>query len=175
MRYAGGVSESFVDLTYRGLPLGRRIKLTQVRPSTGYLELAAPMPVGSRLAITAEDGGAIEAVVAQIYEQAAADRAPGMLIAPVLEEGAAAWWRARVTLPELPPKPAPIVRAPAPPPEAEPPPPPEVEATLVVDEPPLADDGKRTVAMDAVDLSALGLEAGTSGQLLASRDDESAE
>ena len=43
------VSESFVDLTYRGLPLGRRIKLTQVRPSSGYLELAAPMPVGTAI------------------------------------------------------------------------------------------------------------------------------
>ena len=39
--------ESFVDLTYRGLSLGRRIKLTQVRPTSGTLELVSPMPVGT--------------------------------------------------------------------------------------------------------------------------------
>ncbi len=29
---------------YRGLPLGRRIRLTQVRPGSGTLELGLPMP-----------------------------------------------------------------------------------------------------------------------------------
>jgi len=50
------VNESFVDLTYRGLSLGRRIKLTQVRPSSGYLELPSPMPVGTLVAISTDDG-----------------------------------------------------------------------------------------------------------------------
>ena len=66
MRYDRGVIESFVDLTYRGLSLGRRVRLSQVRPSTGYLELPAPMPVGSQIAITAEDGTAFDAVVTAI-------------------------------------------------------------------------------------------------------------
>jgi ABC-type antimicrobial peptide transport system permease subunit len=71
------VSESFVDLTYRGLPLGRRIKLTEIRPSTGYLELPAPMPVGTTFAIATDEGLAIEAIVAGVHEQA-----PWMSLSP---------------------------------------------------------------------------------------------
>lgn len=94
--------ESFVDLTYRGLSLGRRVRLSQVRPSTGYLELPAPMPVGSRIAISAEDGMAFDAVVTAIHEQVGgSDRVPGMIVAPALgAEPAAVWWAARVSLPE---------------------------------------------------------------------------
>jgi hypothetical protein len=102
VRYDRGVNESFVDLTYRGLSLGRRVRLSQVRPSTGYLELPAPMPVGSRIAITAEDGMAFDAVVTAIHEQVGgSDRTPGMIVAPALvAEPAAAWWAARVSLSE---------------------------------------------------------------------------
>jgi hypothetical protein len=102
VRYDRGVLESFVDLTYRGLLLGRRIRLTQIRPSTGYLELPAPMPVGAQIAITAEDGVAFDAIVTAIHEQiSGSDRAPGMTVAPALGEApAAAWWTSRVALPE---------------------------------------------------------------------------
>ncbi|HMG20418.1 MAG TPA: hypothetical protein VK607_03840 [Kofleriaceae bacterium] len=94
--------ESFVDLTYRGLSLGRRIRLSQVRPSTGYLELPAPMPVGAQIAIVADDGTAFDATVTGVHEQVAgSDRAPGMIVAPALAgEPAGAWWKARVTLPD---------------------------------------------------------------------------
>jgi hypothetical protein len=95
------VIESFVDLTYRGLSLGKRIKLGQVRPHSGYLELAAPMPVGSAIAIATDEGLTIDATVTWVYEQVAgSDRAPGMIVAPTLTGDAAAWWRARVALPE---------------------------------------------------------------------------
>lgn len=96
------MNESFVDLTYRGLSLGRRVRLSQVRPSTGCLELPAPMPVGSRIAIAAEDGTAFDAVVTAIHEQVAgSDRTPGMIVAPALAtEPASAWWAARVSLPD---------------------------------------------------------------------------
>jgi hypothetical protein len=96
------VIESFVDLTYRGLALGRRIKLSEVRPRTAFVELTAPMPVGTRLAIVTEDGLALDATVTWIHEQVAgAERAPGMFVAPVLAaEPAAAWWQARVALPD---------------------------------------------------------------------------
>jgi len=102
VRYDRGVIESFVDLTYRGLALGRRIKLTEVRPSTAFVELAAPMPVGTPVAIVTEDGVTLDATVTWIHEQVAgAERTPGMIVAPVLSaEAAAAWWQARVTLPE---------------------------------------------------------------------------
>lgn len=94
------MNESFVDLTYRGLSLGRRIRLTQVRPSTGYVELPAPMPVGTSIAIAGDDGTGFEATVIEIHEQVTgSERPPGMTVAPALAtEAAEAWWRARVTL-----------------------------------------------------------------------------
>lgn len=100
MRYDRCVIESFVDLTYRGLSLGRRVKLSQVRPGSGLLELATPMPVGTAIALTTDDGLAIDATVTWVYEQVAGtDRPPGMLIAPVLADDAATWWQQRVVLP----------------------------------------------------------------------------
>jgi hypothetical protein len=197
------VSESFVDLSYRGLPLGRRIKLTQVRPTSGYLELATPMPVGSTIVIATDDGASLEATVTQIFEQiGGSDRVPGMIVAPALaDDAAAAWWRARTARPELADQPAqPPARSkpltvrprssstPAPVGEAAAAvaaPPPPVAApvddnkptsamaplsTEPSDEPPepsLVDDGKKTIAMASVDLSALGLDPGASGQLAA--------
>jgi hypothetical protein len=96
------VNESFVDLSYRGLSLGRRIKLTQVRPSSGYVELPSPMPVGTQIALTTDDGVAFDATVAWIHEQVAgAERQPGMVVIPELgSDAAAAWWKARVALPD---------------------------------------------------------------------------
>ncbi|HET9627045.1 MAG TPA: hypothetical protein VFP84_37055, partial [Kofleriaceae bacterium] len=93
--------ESFVDLTYRGLSLGKRIKLGQVRPHSGHLELATPMPVGSQIAIVTDDGLTIDATVTWVYEQVAGtDRAPGMIVAPALTDATTAWWQARIALPE---------------------------------------------------------------------------
>lgn len=97
--------ESFVDLTYRGLPLGRRVKLTQVRPSTGYLEMPTPMPVGTAIAVVTDEGVLLDALVTSIHEQVGgSDRPPGMTVAPKLADPAAqSWWSARVALPEEPP------------------------------------------------------------------------
>jgi hypothetical protein len=96
------VIESYVDLTYRGVSLGRRIKLTQVRPSSGYLELPTPMPVGTQLAVATDEGVAFDATVTWIYEQVGgADRGPGMIVRPRLTSDlAAAWWTERVALPD---------------------------------------------------------------------------
>jgi hypothetical protein len=97
-----GVSESFVDLAYRGLSLGRRIRLAQIRPSTGYLELPQPMPVGAQIAITTGDGAAFEATVIGVHEQiSGVERTPGMIVAPALTgDDARAWWASRVALPD---------------------------------------------------------------------------
>lgn len=94
--------ESFVDLTYRGLALGRRIKLTSVRPTTGYLELPMPMPVGTLIAINTDEGVQLEATVTVIHEQVGgSERVPGMIVKPSLaDEAAGSWWKARVSLPE---------------------------------------------------------------------------
>jgi hypothetical protein len=99
--------ESFVDLTYRGLSLGKRVKLTQVRPTTGYLETPAPMPVGTEFLIQTDEGLVLEAIVRGIHEQVGgSDRVPGMTFSPKLaDEDRQTWWTGRVALPEAPPPP----------------------------------------------------------------------
>lgn len=98
------MSESFVDLSYRGLALGKRIKLTQVRSAAGFLEMPTPMPVGTTIGIATEDGVLIEATVAEVHEQVmTGGKTPGMLVRPRLDADAAlAWWRQRVTIPDEP-------------------------------------------------------------------------
>lgn len=187
------MSESFVDLSYRGLALGKRIKLTQVRADAGWLELPAPMPIGTVIGIATEDGVMIEARVAEVHEQVTGrERPPGMRVVPAFEaEAARAWWQARVSTED---KAVPQADADgkvtvvsrrktdnAAVPElvddgrntavveaiaevaAEPPP-----------ETPIVDDGKQTMMMDAIDLAALGLDpAASSGSMPAISDDDS--
>ena len=64
--------ESFVDVTYHGIEVARRVKLTEVAPDAGYLEVAAPMPVGTALALTIEGGISIAATVRAVHEQTGA-------------------------------------------------------------------------------------------------------
>jgi len=176
------MSESFVDLSYRGLALARRVKLTQVRPSTGYVEMPTPMPVGTHVAIATDEGVAIEAVVAEIHEQiGGATHTPGMLVKPALEGAGADWWKARVSAPDPVPEPTVDPRVD---PEELRRTDPMVPTTIVgrrmtgevaipelVDDgqntgvmeavdpdAPIVDDGKHTTMMDAVDLEALGLD-----------------
>lgn len=180
------MSESFVDLTYRGLSLGRRVKLSDMRPSTGYVETPAPMPVGTQIGILTDDTVALDAVVIEVREQVTgSERVAGMLVRPRLEGDAAReWWQKRVSGPE-PVKPA----APAPAPET--PGPvvvmPQRMTNPGLGVPDIVDDGKdtgvmdaidpaaveapseegpKTVAMDAVDLKALGLTT-ASGEMTA--------
>ena len=107
------MSESFVDLSYRGLALGRGVKLTQVRATTGYLELPTPMPVGTTIGIATDVGITIEAIVTEIHEQVGgSDHVPGMLVEPKLDAGATeSWWKERVQA--IPAKPE-IDKAPPP-------------------------------------------------------------
>ena len=100
--------ESFVDLTYRGLSLGRRVKLTSVSAGTGYLETPAPMPVGTSIALATDEGLTLVAIVRAVHEQVGgSERVPGMLVAPGLDQAEhAAWWTARIA-PEGPAAPAP--------------------------------------------------------------------
>ncbi len=94
------MSDAFVDLSYRGLALGKRIKLTHVRQTTGYLELPTPMPVGTSIGIAADDGTLFEAVVAEVREQTAGaspDNPPGMVVKPKLDGDAQrTWWSQHV-------------------------------------------------------------------------------
>ena len=166
------VDGSFVDLSYRGLALARRVKLTQVRPTTGYVEMPAPMPVGTQISIATDEGVAIEAVVAEIHEQVAgATNTPGMLVQPALSGAAAEWWKARIVAPDPedlrttdPMMPTTIVGRRMSGEQAIPEVVDDGRNTAVMDaiEPeapaPVEDDGKRTMMMDAVDLAALGLD-----------------
>ena len=91
--------ETFVDVTSRGLEVGRQLRLCDVGPGGAYLEHPLPMPVGARLRIDAGDGIAIAAVVVRVQEQVAgAERPPGMFVKVIEMAGAAeAWWKERVT------------------------------------------------------------------------------
>src|SRR5688572_14470531 len=91
--------DTFVDITYRGIEVGRRAKLIEVAPDTGYVEVAAPMPVGSTVVLATDDGFAITAEVRGVHEQiGGSDRPPGMKGRPSLEGPAGAWWAERVTI-----------------------------------------------------------------------------
>jgi hypothetical protein len=194
------MSESLVDLSYRGLALGKRIKLTQVRPTAGFLEMPIPMPVGTTIGIATDDGVLLEATVAEVHEQVTGtERAPGMMVKPKLDADAArAWWKERVSIAEE---------------KAAPPADTEGKVTVrsrrmseggvpelvddgrntavmevmddaaaaaaVSDTPPeeqatIIDDGKRTMMMDAIDLEALGLDpAASSGSMSTVTDEDS--
>ncbi len=179
--------DSFVDLTYRGLSLGRRVKLTQVRPSTGYVETPVPMPVGTAIAIATDEGIVFDALVMTVHEQVGgSDRAPGMVVAPAFGEAVERsdqreWWKARVALPEEPPastriKPVTV----RPRTHTMPEPAIDVAETSIGEVPTMSttgvhdvvDDGKLTMMMDAVDPAALGLDMGDSGSLPAASDEE---
>ena len=86
--------EALVDVTYRGLELGRRLKLREVGPTTAYVEHATPMPVGAQLVLATEDGLQIPALVLRVHEQVAgAEMPPGMRVQALgLEGDAASWW-----------------------------------------------------------------------------------
>ena len=164
--------ESFVDLNYRGLSLGRRIKLTQVRPTTGYLEHPTPMPVGTQVAISTDEGVSFEAVVTHVHEQVGgSDKAPGMTVRPQLaDDRASSWWSARVALPEHE-EPKPVAR-PKPitvRPRSHTIPEPIVDQQVLTEDVPneIIDDGKKTTVMDAVDpelLAQLGVSRTTTGE-----------
>lgn len=155
--------EVFVDVTYRGLELGRRLKLREVGPSTAYLEHGTPMPVGSQVLLSTDDGLSIPVLVVRVHEQVAgAEMPPGMRVqATGLDGAAAGWWADLVSredpqIPELEVAPMSRPRPLEPPPMAsppvddEPPPPaPVLDAPAPVIEMDV-DDDRPTTLMSAV-------------------------
>ncbi len=196
------MTECFVDLTYRGLALGKRVKLTEVTPDSGYLELPAPMPVGTSISILTDDGLAFEASVTRVHEQVAgASVAPGMKISPSLtDDAAAAWWGARVSVssspatgdaeivisrrPTVTVRPRPHTIQTPPPawtaqgnePTGEATSPGEADASVLAvattGDHPVVDDGRRTTVMEAVDVSALDLSSSSPGMTAGDPDDD---
>lgn len=85
-------SDTYVDLTYRGLPLGNRVKLTEVQPEAGFLHLVDPMPVGTAIMVVAGDGPVFEVTVVEVREH----KSPGMVVKPMFDAASRAWWSNRV-------------------------------------------------------------------------------
>jgi hypothetical protein len=93
-------SEHLVDVTYRGLELGRGLRLSHVGSRSAYLACDAPLPVGSELLLAVADGPRIAVRVLRVQEHPAV-LPPGMRVGVIgLEEEAQAWWEARVTGPD---------------------------------------------------------------------------
>jgi hypothetical protein len=158
--------ETFVDLTYRGLELGRRHRLCEVGPTTAYLEYPTPMPVGSRLELAADGGVQLAVEVVRVHEQVAgAERSPGMRVrAPALDERAASWWRTLVSVAD--PAPLVIASGPASATAEASPARDDVDTTVVDADLPVDDDSARSTAvMPAVEarrtevMSAVDIEA----------------
>lgn len=118
-----------MDLAYRGLAMGSRVRLTDGTSHTGFLGLSAPMPVGTTLTVSTEEGVSFEVVVVEVREQTV----PGMVVKPVVSPAAQAWWGANVGVIAAVP-PVDVVR-----PKRRP----ETEPALV-------DDGRETTVMEAV-------------------------
>lgn len=90
-------SETYVDVSWRGLEVGRRVPLRAIGATSARLDHGAPMPVGTGLALRTDDGLEVHAVVVRVYEPVTgAAEVAGMQIAPKLDGEARAWWQARV-------------------------------------------------------------------------------
>lgn len=191
------MAEAFVDVTYRGLELGKRLKLRDVKPEWAYLEVPLPMPVGTRISIDTGDGVVFEAFVTAVHEQVGgSDQIPGMKVRPTLAGKSLAWWNERcdgqavaTAVPVIDEEPtaveaAPVApipeetskskkngrrngkRATVPPPSEPEPVSPAIVAALAAEaaqQQDLADDGRSTETMSAVDPAALGLSDEDSG------------
>lgn len=111
----------FVDVTYRGLPVATQARLTETGAETAFVELEAPLPVGTRVALSG--ALALEVRVTAVTEQEAATKSPpGMQIAwgaaavairPVRAEQPPVAERATTIPAPVPPPPAVIVAAPS--------------------------------------------------------------
>jgi len=89
-------SETFVDVTWRGIDVGRRVRLRAVTARAGRLDHGTPMPVGTPLTLITDEGIDIRATVLRVHEQVGgATEAAGMWIAPVGAGDEVAWWHAR--------------------------------------------------------------------------------
>ncbi|HUH05333.1 MAG TPA: hypothetical protein VML75_25220 [Kofleriaceae bacterium] len=156
-------SEQFVNVSYRGIDVGAALKMIEFGPTTAYLELTTPMPVGTTLEVETDGGLSLRATVLRIQEQVAgAEMPPGMRVRAIdLGADASAWWKSSVTTtdPVIPepclqlaaePAPAPpAVATPAPEPQPEPAPAPQPEAPTADDRQP-----RSTQIMDVSEIQA---------------------
>jgi len=163
--------EQLVDVSYRGLSVGTSVALRDFGPSTAYLEVEDPMPVGSVVDLTNDGGNGFSARVIHVREKT--DSAPnaGMRIAvQQLPESVQSWWSSQVSQEDPPTVVAPPRAAASPAPEPAP------QAEAVPEAVPENQTPQRTQVMAAVDISqieALGLSI--SSEEFAQREAEAAE
>jgi len=100
-------SEQFVNVSYRGIDVGQSLRLAEFGPSTAYLQVTTPMPVGTQLDLETDGGLSIAARVLRVQEQVAgAEHSPGMrIVVSDLSGEAKTWWQGLVegddpTIPE---------------------------------------------------------------------------
>lgn len=108
------MSDAFVDVSWRGLEVGRRIKLRAVHADNAFLDHTTPMPVGTVLSIRTDEGHEIPATVVRVHEQVGgSNEIPGMQIVPKGLAGAAKeWWTTRAEATVTAEVPAPPAAAP---------------------------------------------------------------
>lgn len=146
------MGDSFVDVTYRGLEVGRRLRIRDFTSDAAYVEAPTPMPVGTPVDIAIDGGIVVKAIVARVHEQVGgSDRPPGMKVRASLDGAARAWWTDRAKELPAPPEPVRVVV----PREETAPASPESGPVVV-------DDGKRTQVMPVIDPE---LSDGTPGEL----------
>jgi hypothetical protein len=102
-------ADQFVNVTYRGLDIGKRLRISQFGPTSAYLEHSTPMPVGTELAIHTDEGVRVPVRVLRVQEQVAgAENPPGMRVAATrLDDHARSWWQDLITTSD-PPIPEPV-------------------------------------------------------------------
>ncbi len=104
--------ELFVDVRYRGLECGSKLRIEDFAASQAYLHHPLPMPVGSPLLVDTGEGLEIPVTVSRVCEQVAGnDKPAGMFVRPqALTDLAQSWWDERVARTE---EPVAIIAAPA--------------------------------------------------------------
>jgi len=87
------MGDSFVDVTYRGLEVGRRLRMRDFTSDAAWVEAPSPMPVGTEVEVVLDNGARFHATVSRVHEQVGGgERPPGMRVRPALAGDLRAWW-----------------------------------------------------------------------------------
>lgn len=85
--------EQIVDVTYRGLVIGERLRLRPLDALAAHIEYASPMPVGTELVVVGEGGVRLPVRVARVHERHDGATEPaGMRVAASAPEVIWPWW-----------------------------------------------------------------------------------
>ena len=91
--------EQIVDVHYRGHEIARTCQITDVGPTSAYLAVDQPMPVGTEIELITDTGVTVKSRVIRVHEKIP-DRkqTAGMYIqAATSSEEAATWWSGAAT------------------------------------------------------------------------------